>query len=522
MKTADLYIRVSTDEQADRGYSQRNQQEVLLKYCEINSIEVRKIIFEDYSAKTFNRPAWSELLAEIKKTRGKSQIILFTKWDRFSRNAGDAYGMINTLRKLGIEPQAVEQPLDLSIPENKMMLAFYLAAPEVENDRRALNTFYGMRRARKEGRWMGAAPVGYANRINPAGRKYIEPKYPQAEIMKWVFEELARGNFAADQIRKMANLKGLNCDKSNFWRLIRNPVYCGLVTIAQYKDEDITYVQGDHEPIISQALFYKVQDILEGKKRNIRVKTRMVSDDELPLRGFMYCPNCNRMLTGSASKGRHAYYYYYHCSASCGSRYKAEDTNVAFLKELRKFWLDPAYENVFKDVLLEKYKEQTTGDNGIKKQLINQITDQSNKMTKARELLLSGDIDPSDYKTIKGECEKKITVLEAELSDVSANQLTLSNMDKLLDEAMTVLKGLDSFYDFFKDINKKRDFIGSMFPEKFTFDGLQHRTAHINEALDAMYLCNSELEGTKKGKDLDYKMLSLKVARRGIEPLFPE
>ncbi|WP_137905834.1 hypothetical protein [Chryseobacterium sp. 2VB] len=36
-----------------------------------------------------------------------------------------------------------------TIPENKMMLAIYLAAPEVENDRRALNTFYGMRRAQK-------------------------------------------------------------------------------------------------------------------------------------------------------------------------------------------------------------------------------------------------------------------------------------------------------------------------------------------------------------------------------------
>lgn len=87
-------------------------------------------------------------------------------------------------------------------------------------------------------------------------------------------------------------------------------MYCGLVTVSQYKDEDTAYVQGDHEPIISQALFYKVQDVLEGKKRNARVKTRMMSDDELPLRGFLYCPKCNRMLTGSASKGRHAYYYY--------------------------------------------------------------------------------------------------------------------------------------------------------------------------------------------------------------------
>ncbi len=43
--------------------------------------------------------------------------------------------MTSTLRKFGVEPQAIEQPPDLSIPKNKMMLASYLEAPEVENDR---------------------------------------------------------------------------------------------------------------------------------------------------------------------------------------------------------------------------------------------------------------------------------------------------------------------------------------------------------------------------------------------------
>lgn len=128
-KVADLYIRVSTDEQADRGYSQRNQEEVLRKYCDINFIAVRDVIYEDHSAKTFNRPQWKKLLLNLKKYKNKIDFILFTKWDRFSRNAGDAYQMISTLRKLGVEPQAMEQPLDLAIPENKMMLAFYLAAP---------------------------------------------------------------------------------------------------------------------------------------------------------------------------------------------------------------------------------------------------------------------------------------------------------------------------------------------------------------------------------------------------------
>jgi DNA invertase Pin-like site-specific DNA recombinase len=188
MKIVDLYVRVSTDEQADKGYSIRYQEESLRKFCTNNNLEVRKVVTEDYSAKTFNRPAWTDYLADLKKNKFRTDAVLFIKWDRFSRNTGDAYQMINTLRKLGVEPQAIDQPLDLSIPENKMMLAIYLSVPEVENDRRALNVFQGMRRARKEGRFMGVAPLGYANRCTENGRKYIGIKEPEAAIIKWVFE----------------------------------------------------------------------------------------------------------------------------------------------------------------------------------------------------------------------------------------------------------------------------------------------------------------------------------------------
>src|SRR5205814_7632877 len=114
-------------------------------------------------------------LASLKQKKGMVDLLIFTKWDRFSRNAGDAYGMINQLNKLGVEPQAIEQPLDLTIPENKIMLAFYLAAPEVENDRRALNVTVGMRRAKKEGRVVSTAPKGYKNITNEFGKKIVVP-----------------------------------------------------------------------------------------------------------------------------------------------------------------------------------------------------------------------------------------------------------------------------------------------------------------------------------------------------------
>jgi hypothetical protein len=81
-----------------------------------------------------------------------TDLLLFTKLDCFSRNAADSYVSINTMNALGVLPEAIEQPIDMGIPENIIMVAFYLAAPKVENDGRAFNMIVGVRRAKKEGR----------------------------------------------------------------------------------------------------------------------------------------------------------------------------------------------------------------------------------------------------------------------------------------------------------------------------------------------------------------------------------
>jgi site-specific DNA recombinase len=75
MKIADLCIRVSTDEQAERGYSQRDQEERLRKYCLIKNIEVRWVYIEDHSAKTFNRPQWQIYLSKLKKIKNSKTAV---------------------------------------------------------------------------------------------------------------------------------------------------------------------------------------------------------------------------------------------------------------------------------------------------------------------------------------------------------------------------------------------------------------------------------------------------------------
>lgn len=329
MAIAHLYIRVSTDEQADKGFSQRDQEERLRTYCKTQDITIGNVLIEDFSAKTFLRPKWMQLVAELKKTKGKNcDYIIFTKWDRFTRNTMDGYNMISLLMGYGITPMAMEQPLDLTIPEQKLMLAVYLSMPEVENDRRGLNVKYGMRRAKKEGRRMGTALPGYKNRVKEDGSKTIELIEPEAGLIKWSFETMVKNIYPTEHIWKLARRQGLKCSRVSFWRAVRNPCYCGKVIVPKLGTEESYLVDGVHEPLITESLYYRVQDILDGRKRNEYVKVN--APEELPLRGFMFCSKCNYLLTGSASKGRNQYYHYYHCKRPCKVRYKAHEVNEYF------------------------------------------------------------------------------------------------------------------------------------------------------------------------------------------------
>lgn len=511
-RVADLYCRVSTEDQTN-GYSQRHQEEVLRRYCEINSIQIRKVIFEDHSAKSFEgRPEWKKMLTDYRKHKGLIDLVLFLKWDRFSRNAGDSYAMISTLNKLGIEPQAVEQALDLSTPESKLLLAMYLAMPEVENLRRGLNVLQGMRRARKEGRHISTAPLGYANKSYETGRKYIAPKEPEAGIIRWAFTTLAAEKHTTEELWRQVRAKGLKCSKNNFWHIIVNPIYCGKIFVPPYQQEEGYYVPGQHEPLVTEELFYTAQDVLFGRKRKQTVKVAV--REEFPLRNFLVCPKCGKMITASASKGRTAYYNYYHCTASCGWRYKAEHVHDLFIQELRKYKPQPAMLQLYKQVILDVYNSQIGDVKNEKKLLLREINEQNSRLAKARELLLAETLDASDYKAIKSECERQLNLLEAKLSSVPQQQ---DNIDKLLDKALYNLSNVDERYEN-ADVQGKRLIIGSMFCGKLQFENNAYRTTKVNEAVELIFSIDKAFRGLEKGQAPNIECLYQKVIRIGLEP----
>lgn len=127
-------------------------------------------------------------------------------------------------------------------------------------------------RARKEGRWLTTAPKRYRNCRGEDNKPIIEPN-KDAHLVKEAFQELAKGVLDIEAVGRMINKKGLKVSRSAFWYLVRTPMYCGKLFVPAWKDEDARYVNGIHEPLISESLFDDVQDVLNGKKRKTPAKT---------------------------------------------------------------------------------------------------------------------------------------------------------------------------------------------------------------------------------------------------------
>ncbi len=359
---------------------------------------------------------------------------------------------------------------------------------------------------------MCMAPVGYKNKTSDTGRKYITLDETAGPILRWAFTEIASATFTTESILKKCREKGLICSKNNFWNALRNPVYYGKIKIKAWKTEDVQLVQGQHAPLISEDLFYNVQDVLDGRKKIQR--TKITVDDKFPLRGFLLCPDCGKVLTASSSKGRKQYYDYYHCESKCGVRFSAEEANKKFIGQLQSWKPHPAVQVLYKIIIDEVYQQDEKNKNAELRKIKQEMKLLSARHNKARELLMNDTMEGDDYKTIKKECERRTCQLEARWSELASVQVDLQPM---MDKAMRLLGALDEVYTA-ADTSNKRDIIGSMFPEKLVFTGEAYRTARINEAVRLIYSLGNSFGEIKKGQQIEKSMLSQEVIRLGLEP----
>ena len=514
MKRAIIYTRVSTDEQADRGYSLGHQEEQLRKYCDIKQIEIVEHFQDDASAKTFNRPEFQRAVDFVRKNKRRVDQLLFIKWDRFSRNISEAYKMIDSLSALGVECNATEQWLDLTIPENKLLLAIYLATPEIENDRRSLNTRAGMRKAMKEGRWVSTPPKGYKMGRDEQNKPVLI-QTDDASFIKEGFELYATGLYSKCEVRKMLEKKGFKMCKNQFFATLRNPLYIGKVFIPAYKDEEEQTVNGIHPAIVDEETFEKCQRIEQGMKKNMPKPN--AKNEMLPLRGHLVCKVCGSTLTGSGSLGNGGKYFYYHCQHGCKERYRANEAHTSFQSYIEGFKVKPEIASLYLAVMEDIFVAEEGDRKQAMKKLDGEIADFKNKLVKTDDMFIAGDLEKDSYKRMKDHYYRQMWGLQERKKDMEGMDTAFNQYMKW---GFSLLLNLPEYFNK-ANHEVKQKMLGSIFPEKLVFDGGAYRTTRTNEVL--ALLCSSSKGFSQKANEQEVisNDLPIMAPPPGLEPGTP-
>ena len=162
IKRVAIYCRVSTIEQAEEGYSIKEQEMLLMEFCEKQGYEVVQVYSDaGISGKDItHRPAMRKLLQDA--TERKFDLVLTWKINRLSRNLQDSLEIINTLEKYNITYKSYSEPFETDTPAGKMQFQIMSLVAEFERNTISQNVKMGMCAKAKAGEWCGGiAPLGY-------------------------------------------------------------------------------------------------------------------------------------------------------------------------------------------------------------------------------------------------------------------------------------------------------------------------------------------------------------------------
>jgi len=244
---AAIYVRVSTQEQAQHGYSLKAQQEALENYSKALGYEIFKIYRDEgKSAKNMNRPQMIQMLEDAEHK--KFSAIFIYKLDRFSRSVVDAILTIDKLKKWGIDFVSMQDKIETASATGKLMFHMISAFAEFERNMIGDRTKFGMERKAKEGGFITKAPKGYK-----LLDKMLVPDETSEEIKK-LFQEFLNTNISLTQLAKKFNMTTTGIKK-----LLQNTTYLGKVKFANKESK------GNHEPLLDKQLFEQVQNKLKEK-----------------------------------------------------------------------------------------------------------------------------------------------------------------------------------------------------------------------------------------------------------------
>lgn len=298
-KTA-IYCRVSTDDQAEHGYSLRDQERSIRKYISlyedefIDEIEI--YIDDGFSAKNLERRDIQILLKDIKN--GIVSKVVVHNLDRLTRSIMDLMFLIEYFEKYDVKLYSLKEKIDTDTAIGRFFVSVIVLISQWEREAISERTIRGMDQSSLEGNYVRGMP--------PFGYELIDKKLvindKKAAIVKQIYTMYY---FEENSINQIYHYHASNHNDFNFiWtydrvrRVLNNEIYTGL-----FKNKRLEI--HDHSPaIISKKLFKETQEMLKIKNRYNSL-------------GFIFGRKCynsktkENLVLDSTKKPNKTYYYYY-------------------------------------------------------------------------------------------------------------------------------------------------------------------------------------------------------------------
>ena len=450
MKAA-LYIRVSTLEQANNGYSLDAQREKLSAYAKSQGYDVFDVYEDDgYSGKDLARPAITRLLSHIKAHL--IDVVLVYRLDRLTRRVRDIIELLDdVLEPNGVKLYSLHEQIDVSSPFGRAALKINATFSELERETITERMAMGKEQAIKSGKWLAPGsklPFGY--RKDPTTGYYAAVP-EEAEMIVKIFDLYLQGY----SIRKLYEYASANFKHPYF----SNPMCCKAILHRSMYAGYISYKGSlykgiNFDSVIGYETYLRAQ---EQMKKNAGVKKHDCSP--YLLTGLVVCAECGNRYVGKLYKNYQTLANgtvkdYSHRVYGCAARLKRDKTYHP-AKCTNKIYEASELETLVEEhVRALKFGSFVPGTvvSGVVDRLKMELASLKNKREKVLDLYMDGLIDKDTYAERVSDIDKEI---EKESRIIDNEEQKIKSTPTL---TIDYIKELHSKYDSLSH-NEKRMFL---------------------------------------------------------------
>lgn len=399
IKSAGIYIRVSTFDQAREGFSLGEQEERLKEFCNFKRYNIYKV-YQDagISAKNDKRPAYQEMIEDVKK--GNINVIVALKLDRLTRSVYDIEKLMKFVNDYECDIDCMADESNTTTSNGRMVMRIMTSVSQNEIEKCSERTKFGMAGAIKNGHIPNRTGLGFKRK-----NKKLVPDPLTKDIIVRIFDLYLEGKShqaIANIYNKEKVLGKTNWYDSTIQKILSNELYKGDYVNGK-RTKHPTYYENIIEPIVSKEKWESCQ---YQKLRNARHYERTAT---YLFTNKLKCSKCGNFLGGHATtKTNGKKYYYYKCN-TCKTYFNEIDIE----KELKAFMLELAKQddlinNYYTPFIKSKLEDKTED---YKKE----IKDLDKQLDRIKTAYIKGVVKLEDF-------DKEIKHIEYQKSDLEKRQ----------------------------------------------------------------------------------------------------